>query len=131
MIASPDPSHKPTARTPDTPGHSNREDPTDAGASGPAPGHEHRSGLLRGWRRLPAATTALAVYVLLRAVGLVILWIFAQRAGVDFWQLLHSRYDALWYQQIAAEGYDHAAVNHNPDGSPGCRTSRSSRSTPG
>ncbi|WP_446219603.1 hypothetical protein [Micromonospora sp. IBHARD004] len=68
-------------------------------------------------RRLHPVGLALALYVLLRVVGLLILWAFAHRAGADFWELLHTRYDASWYRQIADEGYDHGLVNYRPDGS--------------
>ncbi|RKN45453.1 glycosyltransferase family 39 protein [Micromonospora endolithica] len=67
-------------------------------------------------RRLPAAAPALLAYVLLRAAGLIVLWIFSHRAGADFWWLLHSRYDSTWYAQIADQGYDQSLDNVGPDG---------------
>ncbi|MFI6330249.1 hypothetical protein ACIBBG_18355 [Micromonospora chersina] len=70
------------------------------------------------WRRIHPVALALGLYVLLRAVGLAILWAYAHRRGIDFWPLLHSRYDSLWYERIADEGYDHGLVNHLPNGKP-------------
>ncbi|GAA4693648.1 hypothetical protein [Phytohabitans rumicis] len=68
------------------------------------------------WReRLPAATPALLAYALVRIVGLLVLWAFAHGAGVDFWGLLNSRFDSVWYQQIAEHGYD-AAIPLKPNG---------------
>lgn len=98
-----------TPTEPDRPG--GRPDPTatadrsDGVTDGPRPGF---------WRRFPAAQ-ALALYALLRLSGLIILAIFAHRAGADFWSLLDSRFDSLWYVQIAEDGYDTGMVGHHPD----------------
>ncbi|MFG1657058.1 hypothetical protein ACGFIY_11065 [Micromonospora chersina] len=66
------------------------------------------------WRRYPAAT-ALALYALLRLSGLVILAIFAHRAGADFWSLLNNRFDALRYVQVAEDGYDRGLTADHPE----------------
>ncbi|WP_243422693.1 glycosyltransferase family 39 protein [Micromonospora globispora] len=66
------------------------------------------------WRRFPAAS-AVALYVLLRLSGLIILAVFAHRAGADFWSLLHSKFDAIWYVHIAEDGYDSGLVNDHPE----------------
>ncbi|TYB38717.1 glycosyltransferase family 39 protein [Micromonospora sp. AP08] len=66
------------------------------------------------WRRYPAAT-ALALYALLRLSGLVILAIFAHRAGADFWSLLNNRFDALRYVQVAEHGYDRGLTADHPE----------------
>ncbi|WP_236648125.1 MULTISPECIES: glycosyltransferase family 39 protein [Micromonospora] len=100
----------PTALDPDRP----------TGAPGPAaregrvdePTDERRPA---SWRRFPAAQ-AVALYALLRLSGLIILALFAHRAGADFWSLLHSRFDGIWYVQIANDGYDAGlANNHHPE----------------
>ncbi|WP_346117947.1 hypothetical protein [Micromonospora coerulea] len=101
------------------------ESPTDPDRRGvtpaPAAGTGQPDGPADGrrlgwWLRYPAAQ-AMALYALLRVSGLVILAIFAHRAGTDFWPLLHSRFDSSWYVQIADNGYDQGLVNHRPDGS--------------
>lgn len=74
--------------------------------------------VVRRWRdRLPEATPALLGYVAVRAVGLLIFFLFARQAGADTWHLLNGRFDAGWYRQIAEHGYD-AAIHHRPDGTP-------------
>lgn len=85
--------------------------PGGTGGSADAGGRaDERPGL---WRRYPAAT-ALVVYVLLRLSGLVILAIFAHRAGADFWSLLNDRFDARWYVNIAEDGYDTGLTGDHP-----------------
>ncbi|MFG3298899.1 hypothetical protein [Micromonospora chersina] len=66
------------------------------------------------WQRYPAAT-ALVLYFLLRLSGLVILAIFAHRAGADFWSLLNNRFDALRYVQVAEDGYDKGLTADHPE----------------
>lgn len=66
------------------------------------------------WRRFPVAS-AVALYALLRLSGLIILAVFAERKGADIWSLLHSRFDGIWYVQIATEGYDTGLVNDHPE----------------
>ncbi|WP_319458456.1 hypothetical protein [Micromonospora sp. RTP1Z1] len=99
----------PTTLDPDrptgTPGPAAREDRVDE------PADERRPAF---WRRFPAAQ-AVALYALLRLSGLIILALFAHRAGADFWSLLHSRFDGIWYVQIANDGYDTGLVNHHPE----------------
>ena len=73
----------------------------------PAQETEPRAG--RSWReRLPRATPAILAYVLVRALGLLVLWVFASRAGTDIWYLLSKRYDSAWYAGVAEYGYDAA-----------------------
>lgn len=57
--------------------------------------------------RLPAAAPALLAYASLRAFGIAVLALFADRAGRDVWDLL-TRFDATWYIRIAEHGYDRA-----------------------
>ncbi|GAA3732577.1 glycosyltransferase family 39 protein [Plantactinospora mayteni] len=81
-----------------------------------APGSAPAAGGRR-WRwRWPDATPALLGYALVRFVGLLILVVFAWRAGPDPWWLLTGRFDSGWYQQIAVQGYD-SAIPLQPDGS--------------
>lgn len=64
-------------------------------------------GRVRWWPAVRAAAPALAAYGLLRAVGLITLAAFADRAGKDVWLLLSNSYDSVWYRHIATAGYDH------------------------
>jgi Dolichyl-phosphate-mannose-protein mannosyltransferase len=59
------------------------------------------------WPAARPAALALALYVLLRAVGVVTLAAFADHAGQDVWLLLSNTYDAGWYKNVATAGYDH------------------------
>lgn len=79
-----------------------------------APEPDPRTGGRR-WR-WPDATPALLGYALVRFIGLLILVVFAWRAGPDPWWLLTGRFDSNWYQQIAVQGYD-TAIPVQPDGS--------------
>ncbi|TDC71767.1 hypothetical protein [Streptomyces hainanensis] len=61
-----------------------------------------------------AAAPALLAYVGVRAVGLLILWIWAAVEDRDPYQLLTDRWDAVWYAGIAEDGYGHQV--RLPDG---------------
>ncbi|MYX71233.1 glycosyltransferase family 39 protein, partial [Streptomyces sp. SID3915] len=61
-----------------------------------------------------AAAPALAAYAAVRAVGLVVLQVWASAAGKDAWHLLGGRWDSVWYQRIAENGYGYTATL--PDG---------------
>ncbi|WP_461036863.1 hypothetical protein [Streptomyces mayteni] len=52
-----------------------------------------------------AAAPALLAYAGVRAVGLLILWIWAAVEDRDPYQLLTDRWDAVWYSGIAESGY--------------------------
>src|SRR4029079_17694467 len=69
-------------------------------------------------RGLPEVAPALLAYAGVRLVGLLVLWIYADVAGADFWQLLNERFDAAWYRTIADRGYD-TALPVEPDGTLG------------
>ena len=62
---------------------------------------------VRPWPAIRAAVPALAAYALLRLVGVVTLAGFAGRTGQNVWLLLDNTFDAGWYKNIAAAGYDH------------------------
>lgn len=64
-----------------------------------------------------AAWPAVALYAGLRLVGLVLAALFAADQGKGLWTML-GRYDAIWYADIASNGYD-TAVPLKPDGSLG------------
>jgi len=61
-----------------------------------------------------AAWPALALYAGLRAVGVLVLWLFAADANRPLGELLGA-YDAIHYGRIATDGYDDAIVIR-PDG---------------
>jgi hypothetical protein len=64
-----------------------------------------------------AAAPAILGYALLRAIGLLVLWVWSRRVHADLWVLLDQRYDAVHYLGIVARGYDtHIAVGS--DGRP-------------
>ncbi|SCD48166.1 Dolichyl-phosphate-mannose-protein mannosyltransferase [Streptomyces sp. BpilaLS-43] len=69
---------------------------------------------LRARAALAAAAPALAAYAAVRAVGLVVLQVWASAAGKDAWHLLGGRWDSVWYQRIAENGYGYTATL--PDG---------------
>ncbi|MBB5120735.1 membrane protein [Streptomyces eurocidicus] len=71
---------------------------TDAGAGGP-------SGAAGARRALHRAAPALVVFAGVRALGLVVLTVWAWAAGRDAHQLLSARWDSLWYSRIAERGY--------------------------
>ncbi|MEU3203636.1 hypothetical protein ABZ702_07075 [Streptomyces cyaneofuscatus] len=63
---------------------------------------------------LRAAAPALAVYAAVRALGLLGLWAAAQASGKDPLARLTGRWDSVWYQRIAENGYGYTATL--PDG---------------
>ncbi|GAA2936377.1 hypothetical protein [Kitasatospora cinereorecta] len=64
---------------------------------------------------LAAAAPALAAYVAVRLVGLVVLQVWASADGKDALHRLGGRWDSVWYQRIAENGYGHTVTL--PDGS--------------
>ncbi|MFE0047088.1 hypothetical protein [Streptomyces albireticuli] len=71
---------------------------TGAGAGG-VPGAAGARGALR------RAVPALLVFAGVRALGLVVLAVWAWAADRDAHQLLSARWDSLWYSRIAERGY--------------------------
>nr|WP_037601403.1 hypothetical protein [Streptacidiphilus rugosus] len=66
------------------------------------------TGLLR--RALPA----LGLFVAVRALGLLVLAVWAGAEGRSPHQLLSARWDSLWYTDIAAHGYHWAGYQATP-----------------
>lgn len=64
---------------------------------------------------LRAAAPALAVYAAARALGLLVFWAAASAAGKDPLGPLSGRWDSVWYQRIAENGYGYTVAL--PDGS--------------
>jgi hypothetical protein len=62
-----------------------------------------------------AAAPALAGYVAVRLLGLLVLWLMARHFGADVSSLL-GRYDGRWFIGIAQHGYD-TTLTHRPNGS--------------
>lgn len=81
-------------------------------APGPPPPAEGLGPRVRA--ALTAAAPALAAYAAVRAVGLLVFWVWASAAGKDAWHLLGGRWDSVWYQRIAENGYGYTATL--PDG---------------
>ncbi|MEU0149164.1 hypothetical protein ABZ119_24960 [Streptomyces sp. NPDC006288] len=73
-----------------------------------------RSTRHRATALLTAAAPALAAYAAVRAVGLLVLQVSASLAGKDAPRLLGGRWDSVWYQRIAENGYGHTVTL--PDG---------------
>ncbi|MFE7751912.1 hypothetical protein [Streptomyces sp. NPDC057428] len=63
---------------------------------------------------LTAAAPALGAYAAVRAVGLLVFWVSASAAGKDALHLLGGRWDSVWYQRIAENGYGYTVTL--PDG---------------
>ncbi|MDQ0986679.1 glycosyltransferase family 39 protein [Streptomyces sp. V2I9] len=61
-----------------------------------------------------AAAPALAVYAAVRALGLLVFWVAASVAGKDPLGPLSGRWDSVWYQRIAENGYGYTVTL--PDG---------------
>jgi hypothetical protein len=55
-----------------------------------------------------SAAPALAGYLLVRLIGVAVLWIWAEAADKRVLDLLGTMYDSAWYLQIIEHGYDHA-----------------------
>ncbi|WP_406191631.1 hypothetical protein OH733_11955 [Streptomyces griseus] len=81
--------------------------------AGPAPGP--RTPGSRAAVALRAAAPALAVYAAARALGLLVFRAAASAAGKDPLGPLSGRWDSVWYQRIAENGYGFTVTL--PDGS--------------
>lgn len=81
--------------------------------AGPAPGP--RTAGSRAAAAFRAAAPALAVYAGVRALGLLAFWAAASAAGKDPLGPLSGRWDSVWYQRIAENGYRYTVTL--PDGS--------------
>ncbi|MFI2778449.1 hypothetical protein [Streptomyces sp. ALB3] len=75
---------------------------------------ESRSARQRVMHLLTAAAPALGAYAVVRAVGLLVLWAWASAVGKDALHLLGGRWDSVWYQRIAEDGYGYTVTL--PDG---------------
>ncbi|MFD6275433.1 hypothetical protein ACFWFI_07650 [Streptomyces sp. NPDC060209] len=75
---------------------------------------ESRSTPHRAMALLTAAAPALGAYAAVRAVGILVLWVSASVAGKDALHLLGGRWDSVWYQRIAEDGYGYTVTL--PDG---------------
>ncbi|GAA1881621.1 glycosyltransferase family 39 protein [Asanoa iriomotensis] len=74
----------------------------------------------RSWRdrarsALSAAAPAVIGYLIVRAFGILVLWVMAHRQGTDLSWLLAGRFDATSYRRIVDVGYD-ATIPVGPDG---------------
>ncbi|WP_411082123.1 hypothetical protein [Streptomyces sp. cmx-18-6] len=78
----------------------------------PAP-HPRRTGP-RAAAAFRAAAPALAVYAAVRALGLLGFWVAAHTSGKDPVARLSGRWDSVWYQRIAQDGYGYTVTL--PDG---------------
>ncbi|MGW8488460.1 hypothetical protein [Streptomyces sp. NPDC055886] len=81
-------------------------------APAPAPRVPGRPRVAAAFR---AAAPALAVYAAVRAVGLLGFWAAASAAGKNPLGPLSGRWDSVWYQRIAENGYGYTVTL--PDGS--------------
>jgi hypothetical protein len=61
----------------------------------------------RALRTLRHAAPALLAYVAVRALGLLVLTLWAHRQDHGVWPILARQWDAKWYLGIADHGYDH------------------------
>ncbi|MFI6646172.1 hypothetical protein ACIBI8_00925 [Streptomyces sp. NPDC050529] len=73
----------------------------------PAPPHPERG---RFAAALTAAAPALGVYAAVRIVGLVVFWAAASAGGKDALHLLSERWDSIWYQRVAENGYGYTVT---------------------
>ncbi|MFJ1674511.1 hypothetical protein ACIODT_05655 [Streptomyces sp. NPDC088251] len=62
---------------------------------------------------LAAAAPALGAYAAVRLIGLAVFAAAASGAGKSAFHLLAERWDSVWYQRIAENGYGHTAVLPN------------------
>ncbi|MER5850978.1 hypothetical protein ABT126_29125 [Streptomyces sp. NPDC002012] len=62
---------------------------------------------------LAAAAPALGAYAAVRLIGLVVLAAAASNAGKSAFHLLGERWDSVWYQRIAENGYGHTVTLPN------------------
>ncbi|MFJ9622206.1 hypothetical protein [Streptomyces sp. NPDC101181] len=84
-------------------------------APAPAPAPRRSAPGPRAVAAFRAAAPALAVYAAVRALGLLTLWAAAEVVGKDPWARLTGRWDSVWYQRIAENGYGYTTTL--PDGS--------------
>ncbi|WP_405636829.1 hypothetical protein OG543_19680 [Streptomyces sp. NBC_01178] len=77
----------------------------------PAPGP--RAPGSRAAAAFRAAAPALAVYAAVRALGLLVFWAAASAAGKDPLGPLSGRWDSVWYQRIAENGYGYTVTLPN------------------
>ncbi|MER7729234.1 hypothetical protein [Streptomyces sp. NPDC096323] len=63
---------------------------------------------------LTTAGPALGAYAAVRIVGLAVFWAAASAAGKDALHLLSERWDSVWYQRVAENGYGYTVTL--PDG---------------
>ncbi|MFD8689761.1 hypothetical protein [Streptomyces sp. NPDC059651] len=76
-----------------------------------APPHpEHPLARGRFAAALAAAGPALGAYAAVRAVGLVVFWAAASAGGKDALHLLSERWDSIWYQRVAENGYGYTVT---------------------
>ncbi|MEU8673685.1 hypothetical protein [Streptomyces sp. NPDC048560] len=80
----------------------------------PAPPSRRRELRHRAATAFTAAAPALGIYAAVRAVGLLVFWAWASLAGKDALHLLSGRWDSVWYQRVAANGYGYSVTL--PDG---------------
>nr|WP_219732127.1 hypothetical protein [Streptomyces finlayi] len=83
--------------------------------SAPAPPPRRRAPRDRAALAFTAAAPALGVYAAVRVIGLLVFWSWASLAGKDALHLLSGRWDSVWYQRIAENGYGYSVTL--PDGS--------------
>ncbi|MFS0693977.1 hypothetical protein [Streptomyces nitrosporeus] len=88
--------------------------PTPPGPTPPGPSGSPGTLRHRARTAFAAAAPALAVYAAVRAVGLLVLWVWASATGKDALHLLGGRWDSVWYQRIAGNGYGYTVTL--PDG---------------
>ncbi|MFF2653260.1 hypothetical protein [Streptomyces sp. NPDC058045] len=69
-----------------------------------------RDALLKSLRR---AAPALAAYVGVRLVGLLVLRHWTSSLRMDMWPMLSEEWDSVWYARIATEGYAHTLTRHS------------------
>lgn len=64
---------------------------------------------------LGRAAPALLGYAAVRALGLLVLWVWSAARGTNAYTLLTARWDALWYARIAGGGYGYQVRLPNGD----------------
>ncbi|MEV6163303.1 hypothetical protein AB0L71_15480 [Streptomyces sp. NPDC052052] len=95
------------------------DDPAAATLARPVPPHDHRPPPQPHARgrlatALAAAAPALGAYAAVRLIGLLVLAAATAGAGKSAFHLLGERWDSVWYQRIAENGYGHTV--RLPDG---------------
>ncbi|MFH9606597.1 hypothetical protein [Streptomyces sp. NPDC017448] len=79
----------------------------------PAPAAGPRAPGPRAAAAFRSAAPALAVYAAVRALGLLVFWVAASAAGKDPLGPLSGRWDSVWYQRIAENGYGYTVTLPN------------------